>query len=232
MTRASGKVGVIGASGASGKVGGVADEATRGRATTDRPLGSAARSARLASRTADRVSRTAVRLRASLLVLLATVLVLPASVSAHGGLLLGNAEAGPYRVQLMALAVTRPGVDGPAIDYTAYVQRVDDGRPVEDADVRIVVEQDGGEQALPVQRIGNGYEGIAHVRSSSDVQAYPVRVAVRGPQGEANLRVTPPERGGPPAALLGATAVALLLMVGLVVRARRRGPAADPDDPS
>lgn len=162
---------------------------------------------------------------------IALLLALPASAAAHGGILLGSAEAGPYRVQLMALAVTRPGVDGPAIDYTAYVQRLDDGRPVEDAEVRIVVEVDGGDRPLPVQRIGNGYEGIAHVPRSSDVQAYPVRVAVRGPQGEANLRVTPPEGSGPPAALLGATAVALLLMVGLVVRARRRGPAADPADP-
>lgn len=169
---------------------------------------------------------------ASLLVALLVVLAIPTAASAHGGVLLGGAEAGPYRVQLMALAVTRPGVDGPAIDYTAYVQRVDDGRPVEDADVRIVVERDGGETALPVQRIGNGYEGIAHVPSSSDVQAYPVRVAVRGPDGAADLRVTPPEAGGPPAALIGATVVALLLMAGLVVRARRRGPAGDPDDAS
>lgn len=164
-------------------------------------------------------------------VVLAVVLLLialPASAAAHGGILLGGAEAGPYRVQLMALAVTRPGVDGPAIDYTAYVQRVDDGRPVEDADVRIVVEVDGDDRPLPVQRIGNGYEGIAHVPSSSDVQAYPVQVAVRGPQGEANLRVTPPEAGGPPAALIGATVVALLLMAGLVVRSRRRRPATDP----
>lgn len=153
---------------------------------------------------------------------LAILLLVPTAASAHGGVLLGSAEAGPYRVQLMALAVTRGGVDGPAIDYTAYVQRIGDGRPVEDADVRIVVELDDGEQALPVQRIGNGYEGIARVPSSSDVQAYPVRVAVRGPEGAADLRVTPPEGSGPPPALLGATVVALLLAGGLVVRSRRR----------
>lgn len=160
---------------------------------------------------------------AALLVALGALAFVPAAASAHGGILLGSAEAGPYRVQLMALAVTRSGVDGPAIDYTAYVQRVDDGRPVEDADVRIWVEADGDERPLPVQRIGNGYEGIARVPSSSDVQAYPVRVAVRGPAGAADLRVTPPDgAGGPPAALVAATVVALLLMVGLVVRARLR----------
>jgi hypothetical protein len=165
---------------------------------------------------------------------LALLLVLPAAATAHGGILLGSAEAGPYRVQLMALAVTRSGVDGPEIDYTAYVQRTDDGRPVEDANVRIVVERGDGETALPVQRIGNGYEGVARVPSSSDVQAYPVRVAVRGPGGDAVLRVTPPDgRSGPPAALLGATVVALLT-IGLVGRARRRGAGADdpPPDPS
>lgn len=174
-----------------------------------------------------RTRGTAASAVATLLVLLTTALVVPASSAAHGGMLLGSAEAGPYRVQLMALAVTRAGVGGPAIDYTAYVQRVDDGRPVEDADVRIAVEVDGGERPLPVQRIGNGYEVIARVPSSSDVQAYPVRVAVRGPQGEAHLRVTPPEGSGPPAALLAGTALALLLMVGLVVRARRRERAAE-----
>lgn len=182
---------------------------------------------RWAIRTTDRARGQVASLLIPLLVLLTTALALPAASGAHGGMLLGGAEAGPYRVQLMALAVTRPGVDGPAIDYTAYVQRVDDGRPVEDADVRIVVEVDGGDRPLPVQRIGNGYEGIAHVPSSSDVQAYPVRVAVRGPQGQANLRVTPPEGSGPPAALLGATVVALVLMAGLVVRARRRADEAD-----
>ncbi|MFA4928523.1 MAG: hypothetical protein WC558_08400 [Patulibacter sp.] len=170
---------------------------------------------------------------ASLFVVLATTLAIPALATAHGGLLLGGAEAGPYRVQLMGLAVTR-GVDGPAIDYTAYVQRTDDGRPVEDADVRIVVELEDGDRALRVQRIGNGYEGIARVPSSHDVQAYPVRVAVRGPEGTSDLRVTPPAGSGPPAALLGGTAVALLLMGGLVVRARRRGPGisdAETGDP-
>lgn len=178
-----------------------------------------------ANRTADRAPGKAASLLVPLLVLLATALALPAVSAAHGGLLLGSAEAGPYRVQLMASAVTRDTA-GPAIDYTAYVQRIDDGRPVEDADVRIVVEQDDGETALQVQRIGNGYEGIARVPSSSDVQAYPVRVAVQGPEGAADLRVTPPEASGPPPALLGATLVALLLMVGLVVRRRRRRVAA------
>lgn len=158
-----------------------------------------------------------------LLVLVGAILAAPATSLAHGGVLLGSAEAGPYRVQLMALAVTRRGTDGPAIDYTAYVQRADDGRPVEDADVRIVVEVDGDDRPLPVQRIGNGYEGIARLPSSSDVQAYPVRVAVRGPEGAADVRVTPPEGRGPPAALIGATAVALLLIGGGVIRARRRG---------
>ncbi|MBF6620237.1 MAG: hypothetical protein ITG02_08410 [Patulibacter sp.] len=156
-------------------------------------------------------------------------LVLPTTATAHGGLLIGGAEAGPYRVQLMALAVTRGGA-GPAIDYTAYVQRAGDGRPVEDADVQIVVERDGGDQALRVQRIGNGYEGIARVPSSRDVQAYPVRVAVRGPDGTSDLRVTPPAAGGPPPALLGGTALAVLLTGGLVVRARRRVPDADRRD--
>lgn len=193
-----------------------------GRGVSACTRGSAVRFARFgrANCTADRVAGKA-SLLAALLVLLATALALPTAASAHGGVLLGGAEAGPYRVQLMALAVTRGGVDGPAIDYTAYVQRIDDGRPVEDADVRIVVEVDGGDRPLPVQRIGNGYEGIARVPSSSDVQAYPVRVAVRGPQGEASLRVTPPEGSGPPPVLIGATVVALLLMVGLVVRRRR-----------
>lgn len=157
----------------------------------------------------------------ALLVLLTTLASPPAAL-AHGGLLLGSAEAGPYRVQLMALAVTRGSVDGPAIDYTAYVQRREDGRPVEDVDVRIVVEIDGRDRPLPVQRIGNGYEGIARVPSASDVQVYPVRVAVRGPAGTADLRVTPPDEAGPPAGLLGGTAVALLLMGGLMIRARRR----------
>lgn len=180
-----------------------------------------------ANRTADRAPGTATSLIGPLLILLASALAFTAASAAHGGALLGSAEAGPYRVQLMASAVTRGAVDGPAIDYTAYVQRVDDGRPVEDADVRIVVEVDGGVQPLPVQRIGNGYEGIARVPSSSDVQAYPVQVAVRGPDGATDLRVTPPEDGGPPPALLGATAVTLLLLGGLVVRARRRGPAAE-----
>src|SRR5690606_15416456 len=109
-----------------------------------------------------------------------------------------------------------------AIDYTAYVQRVDDGRPVEDADVRIVVEIDGGEQILRVQRIGNGYEGIARVPSSSDVQAYPVRVSVRGPAGTTDLRVTSPEAPSPPGSLLVGTAAALVLVGGLALRARGR----------
>lgn len=159
-------------------------------------------------------------------------LVAPTGAPAHGGLLIGSAEAGAYRVQLMALAVTRGGVDGPAIDYTAYVQRIDDGRPVEDADVRIVVELEDGDEALRVQRIGNGYEGIARVPSSRDVQAYPVRVAVRGPDGGTDLRITPPDGSGPPTILLGGTAVAVLLMGGLVVRARRRNAGEDaPNDP-
>jgi len=174
------------------------------------------------------------RLIVSALAAALLALGVPTAASAHGGVLLGSAEAGPYRVQLMALAVTRGGVDGPAIDYTAYVQRADDGRPVEDADVRIVVELEDGDRALRVQRIGNGYEGIARVPSSHDVQAYPVRVVVRGPQGGTDLRITPPAGSGPPTILLGGTAVALLLMGGLVVRARRRGPGgsdAETGDP-
>ncbi len=163
----------------------------------------------------------------AVLLLLGSLLVPAAVASAHGGLLLGSAEAGAYRVQLMALAVTRGGLDSPAIDYTTYVQRIDDGRPVEDADVRIVVELDDGDRPLQVQRIGNGYEGIARVPSSGDVQAYPVRVAVRGPEGSTDLRVTPPPASGPPTALLGGTAVAVLLMGGLVVRARRRRAVED-----
>ncbi len=169
-----------------------------------------------------------------ILVVLGAVVALPCATAAHGGLLLGGAEAGAYRVQLMGLAVTRGGVDGPAIDYTAYVQRIEDGRPVEDADVRIVVETTGGDQPLRVQRIGNGYEGIARVASSRDVQAYPVRVAVRGPEGGTDLRITPPEGSGPPTVLLGGTVLALLMMGALVVRARRRRPEADvteSDDP-
>lgn len=174
-------------------------------------------------RAAQGAWRNAIAAIGPLLVLLVTALAQPAAAGAHGGLLIGSAEAGPYRVQLMALAATR-GHAGPAIDYTAYVQRSDDGRPVEDADVRIVVEQEDGDQALRVQRIGNGYEGIARVPSSHDVQAYPVRVAVRGPDGTTDLRVTPPEGSGPPPALLGGTAVALLLLAGgLVVRRRRAG---------
>lgn len=175
------------------------------------------------NRTRDRQpGKPAASLLVVLLALLATTVAVPATASAHGGILLGGAEAGPYRVQLMALTVTRPGGDGPAIDYTAYVQRIDDGRPVEDADVRIVVELEGGDESLRVQRIGNGYEGIARVPSSSDVQRYPVRVAVRGPEGATDLRVTPPEGdGGPSAALLGGTALALVLAAGLVARRRR-----------
>jgi hypothetical protein len=148
------------------------------------------------------------------------VLLLPTSASAHGGALLGAAEAGPYRVQLMASAVSRPAA-GPAIDLTAYVQDATDGRPIEDAEVRIVAEIDGARRALPVQRIGNGYEAIARVPSSSDLQAYPVRVDVAGTAGRTTLTVRPPAGSGPPLALLAGTGVVLLGAAALVVRVRR-----------
>lgn len=158
------------------------------------------------------------------------VLLPPTSASAHGGALLGAAEAGPYRVQLMASAVSRPAA-GPAIDLTAYVQDAADGRPVEDAEVRIVAEIDGARRALPVQRIGNGYEAIARVPSSSDLQAYPVRVDVAGTAGRTTLTVRPPAGSGPPVGLLAGTGVVLLGAAALVVRVRRRRASADEERP-
>ncbi|MGE4424944.1 MAG: hypothetical protein AB7G37_00665 [Solirubrobacteraceae bacterium] len=141
---------------------------------------------------------------------------------AHGGALLAAADAGPYRVQVMASRVE--GAARPTIDITAYVVDREGGRPVEDADVVIVARVDGRDVRAPVQRIGNGYEALVPVPDAGNVRAHPVTVEVRGTHGTGLVRIEPPEEPGAPLpAILGS--VGGLLALGLLLRHRRRAAA-------
>jgi len=147
----------------------------------------------------------------------------PVGARAHGGALLAAADAGPYRVQVMASRVE--GAARPTIDITTYVSDRDDGRPIEDVAVEIAVRVDGRDVRPDVQRIGNGYEGLVPVPDAGNVRAYPVRVAVRGSRGLGDLRIDPPTEPGAPVVPIIVSVVGLLA-VGLVVRRRVVGRSA------
>jgi hypothetical protein len=145
----------------------------------------------------------------------------PAGAVAHGGILLGSAVAGPYRTQVMAAPLVRPGKP-PAIDVTVYLSGVDTNTPITDATVRTAVTVQGRTLRPPVRRIGGGYEAIVPVDDAYTVGRQRIVVDIAGPRGTGRVTVDPlPQEGGPPAALLAASGVLLLLLGAWAVRVRR-----------
>ncbi|WP_320670877.1 hypothetical protein [Patulibacter defluvii] len=167
-----------------------------------------------------RVRRSGAATAAATLAVVAATLLAPALAAGHGGTLLGSAQAGPYRVQLMATAA-RADHGGAAIDYTAYVQEQASGRPVEDARVTIAVTVDGRRLRRAAARIGNGYEVVVPVPDASDVSRYAVQTDVRAPGGSGTLAIAGRRDGGPPLPLLVGSGVLLAALVALALRRRR-----------
>ena len=156
-----------------------------------------------------------------LLAALAILAAAPAGAAAHGGILLGSAVAGPYRTQVMAAPLVRPG-RLPAIDVTVYLSGVDTNTPITDATVRTAVTVEGRTLRPPVRRIGGGYEAIVPVGDAYTVGRQRIVVDIAGPRGTGRVTVDPiREDGGPPAVLLAASGVLLLLLGAWAVRVRR-----------
>ncbi|EHN11794.1 hypothetical protein PAI11_13100 [Patulibacter medicamentivorans] len=159
-------------------------------------------------------------MRTILSLVAAATLALPAAAAAHGGALLGAAEAGPYRLRVMAAAVREPGRPA-ALDVTTYVQDRVSGRPIEDARVSVVVEVDGAARRHGGERIGNGYEAVVAVPDATDPARYAVRVAVRGREGAAALRIAAAPRARAPTAAIAVSALLAILALAWVWRRRR-----------
>lgn len=157
----------------------------------------------------------------------AVLLALPAGAAAHGGILLGSAVAGPYRTQVMAAPLVRPG-ERPAIDVTVYLSGVATNTPITDATVRTVVTVGGRIVRPRVREVGGGYEALVPVDDAYTVGRQRIVVDIAGPRGTGHVVVDPlPRDGGPPAGLLAGTGALLVLLGTLVVRVRiRRGRAA------
>ncbi|WP_157251527.1 hypothetical protein [Patulibacter americanus] len=166
------------------------------------------------------------------LVALALLVAVPAGAVAHGGILLGSAVAGPYRTQVMAAPLVRPG-ERPAIDVTVYLSGVETNTPITDATVRTAVTVDGRTLRPPVRRIGGGYEAIVPVGDAYTVGRQRVVVDIAGPRGTGQVTVDPvPEDGGPPTGLLAGSGVLLLLLGAWVVRVRRTRARREADAPA
>jgi hypothetical protein len=110
-------------------------------------------------------------------------LLLAGAAAAHGGDKVGEAVAGPYRVQLFAAGIEQDGANG--IDYTAYVRRVSTGFPVDDATVRITVERTDGTTVGPKDASGfaNGYDVVVPAADVTEREGQRVTVAIDGPDG-------------------------------------------------
>ncbi|WP_157260871.1 hypothetical protein [Patulibacter minatonensis] len=170
----------------------------------------------------------------ALLVLAAAALALvglaPASASAHGGILLGSAVAGPYRTQVTAAPLTEPGKP-PAIDVTVYVSNATTSAPVSGAKVRTTVQADGRTVRPEVREIAGGYEAIVPVKDAYTVGKQTIDVDIAGPLGSGHVTVRPLKKdGGPPVVLVVATVVLLLGLLALTVRVRRRRAIDGGDD--
>jgi hypothetical protein len=173
-----------------------------------------------------------VRRRWVLLLALAVLAATPAAAAAHAGILLGSAVAGPYRTQVMAAPLVRPG-ERPAIDVTVYLSGVDTNTPITDATVRTAVTVDGRTLRPPVRRIGGGYEAIVPVDDAYTVGRQRIVVDIAGPRGTGRVTVDPvPEDGGPPPALMAASGVLLLLLGAWIVRVRRGRARREADAPA
>jgi hypothetical protein len=163
---------------------------------------------------------------------LALLAVLPAGAAAHGGILLGSAMAGPYRTQVMAAPLVRPG-ERPAIDVTVYLSGVDTNTPITDATVRTAVTVDGRTLRPRVRRIGGGYEAIVPVDDAYTVGRQRIVVDIAGARGTGQVTIDPvPGDGGPPPALLAGSGVLLVLLGAWVVRVRRTRTRREADAPA
>ena len=161
------------------------------------------------------------RRRATVLAALAVLAALPAGAVAHGGILLGSAVAGPYRTQVMAAPLVRPGAR-PAIDVTVYLADARTNTPVTDARVRTQVTADGRTLRPPVRAIGGGYEAIVPTDDAYTVGRQRIVVDIAGRRGTGRVVVDPlPEDGGPPAALPAVSGALLVVLTLVVVRVRR-----------
>ncbi|WP_210495220.1 hypothetical protein [Patulibacter sp. SYSU D01012] len=169
------------------------------------------------------------RAAAALAAALALAGAAPATAGAHGGILLGSAIAGPYRTQVMAAPLVEKGRP-PAIDVTVYLSSVDTNTPITDARVRTTVTADGRTVRPRVEEIAGGYEAIVPVKDAFTVGQQRIVVDIAGPRGTGRVAVDPLRKdGGPPVALLAATGVALVALLGVGLRVRRRRLAGDPD---
>jgi hypothetical protein len=154
-------------------------------------------------------------------IVVALLAAFPAGAAAHGGILLGSAVAGPYRTQVMAAPLVRPG-RSPAIDVTVYLADPRTNTPITDATVRTAVTVDGRVLRPPVRAIGGGYEAIVPVDDAYTVGRQRIAVDVSGARGTGRVVIDPvPEDGGPPAALMAVSGVVLVVLLGVVARVRR-----------
>jgi hypothetical protein len=159
----------------------------------------------------------------------ALLVAFPAAAAAHGGILLGSAVAGPYRTQVMAAPLVRPG-RSPAIDVTVYLADPRTNTPITDATVRTAVTVDGRTLRPPVRAIGGGYEAIVPVGDAYTVGRQRIVVDVSGARGAGRVVIDPmPEGGGPPPALLAVSGALVLVLVVVAMRTRRaRARTGDP----
>ena len=156
--------------------------------------------------------------RLAVLVVLALALWVPTAAQAHGGALLLSGSDGGYTVTVLGSA------SGTGVDLTAYPVRRDLGEPDPAARVSLRIDDGTRVRTAPAPLVGDGYQALV----SGDAKAlrtWTITATVVGPAGRSVVRGTAPatvESSWSPATLLPISAVALVLLGGLVVVVRRR----------
>lgn len=177
------------------------------------------------------VQRVAAGRRFAVLAVAALVVggLAPATASAHGGILLGSAIAGPYRTQVTAAPLVERGRP-PAIDITVYLSSTSSSAPISNATVRTTVKADGRTVRPRVNQIAGGYEAIVPVKNAYTVGQQTIDVDISGPAGTGHVTVRPFKKdGGPPVGLMIGTGIVVLGLVLLTIKVRR-GRAAGGED--
>lgn len=149
----------------------------------------------------------------------------PSAALAHGGTVLVDENAGPYRLRLQAAPLAEaqtPGGAG-AVDYTIELRDGATRKPVSDATVTVAVDT-GSARRRPVTAkiVDDRYEALVPRRRGEQWSRWKVDVNVAGPTGRATVSYTPPSGSAPPWLLYVTAALLPLSFAAFILRQRER----------